>query len=498
MIEYYKITSDLEKSSIDEIFQNLNFKKVSSNLDILGLLNNINELQNSNNKIIIINKKDSRYDYSIENISNLKILYQLESKSIKIIDSNSLELDYSNTDSELYIYFYNDYEVNVDFALKYINYYNNIKSVKLVKEYVDIIENSISFLYSPDVIDIQYELNEINLIIKNNNVQVTNEDDDIYDISNLYLVYKFVFNLFIHETDENLNTLKLKNIIISGFRDSFDDIYELSYGFLHPHLPTNALNALFKLNNFCLGSSDINVIVFNIKEVFNNLNIDTSNKKEIISDNLDLLFTQCIELLEWESKEGGPYRSINSFNLKQLGKRFEDCYINKYLQSGNYNDYIKSIVIEYLYSNLINTLDLNYTIQFNANLINFTNNNEDIQIISKSITEFTDIKTINLDYEDIDYTDFNYDLLNSYLELSIENAIFLTFKTNKINYEQSRKNILKIFERFNEEYYSEKGSIEISRKISEIIKEYICSKARKNYLPSLYVPRCIIEDMVFM
>jgi hypothetical protein len=135
----------------------------------------------------------------------------------------------------------------------------------------------------------------LRLIIKYDNITITNTNNDKNEIKDLYVIINF----------EHKNGLSIQKI--KGIRTTFSN-GEFVNGYIHSHLPVQSLSIIQTLfsANFCIGNDELSTLV-------NKLKIPNLFSNELLT----LLLLQIEPYLSWESLEGVPYIKIET--IKDYG-----------------------------------------------------------------------------------------------------------------------------------------------------------------------------------
>jgi hypothetical protein len=181
---------------------------------------------------------------------------------------------------------------------------NNFKSLGDIKSLEDVIKHH----FTSDNYEITNDGEFLNIVLKYNNITMTNSESCSHFIKSIFV--KLVFN----------KNTKRFNSLIEGVRGDLS-VKELNSGYVHSHLRsgTNGWTV------FCLGSSEIAGII-------TDLNIHEFNDAKF-----DLLLYNLEEYIKWESLEGGPYFRISNLNY---GERMRETVFSDQEVTEIYEDFV--------------------------------------------------------------------------------------------------------------------------------------------------------------
>ena len=338
--------------NIHTSFSNLLVENIYTNLNHL-IYTNSNFISNSNLNIFTSNVLS--YDPNLTCNINIDLSYKLFSKYNVNINTPTTILKNNDIQTKLISKDYNyDNSCNI---------YNIVTSNYLKKDILGISDNDISISNSSNIIDIKYNIDNLDFVFDNNNCNISNKDIDI-KIVNYY--EKYNINNYKHYLITNViddvphiildNLLTNNNCNIGGT----NKIYSTSDGDFKINYDDITNKNLITLNkNGNVFINDGSLFVKNIY-VDNILNIQTSNN--IITDNSNHLNSL------------GYIHATDNFNLMTSNTNFISSNINFDITGNNNNSInIKKTGI-YLINNPDNILN---------NIIDISANN-DIDIIYKN------------------------------------------------------------------------------------------------------------------
>lgn len=228
-----------------------------------------------------------------------------------------------------------------DSNIKLSNYISNVKLLKN-KNIIDDFKKILDIHFSNEDYDIISENDVIKILIKYNDITIENSLGNSHYIKSLFVKLSY-----------NTSTKKLDNKI-EGYRGELS-VKELCNNYLHSHLSTHNRN----FGTFCLGSSEIGILLSDLSKEFN-------------FDKFDLFLYSLHEYVKWESLEGGPYTKIENLSYRDSSNVIEEApkhVVEQIIRNIN------------TYENSLNTFDFEFN--FQKNKIEIVNNDKLIKLITK-------------------------------------------------------------------------------------------------------------------
>ena len=236
----------------------------------------------------------SNYQQPINESLQTKIALINDTSIVKTYDDYK-KLEYKIETFEQTIY--DDFELRRN---KIINF----KSLSDIKSLEDVIKHH----FTSDNYEITNNGEFLNIVLKYNNITITNSEEGSHFIKSIFV--KLIFN----------KNNKKFNSTIEGVRGDLS-VKELNSGYNHSHLRTGTNGWTV----FCLGSSEIAGIITDL------------NMHEFNDAKFDLLLYNLEEYIKWESLEGGPYFRISNLNY---GERMRETVFSDQEVTEIYEDFV--------------------------------------------------------------------------------------------------------------------------------------------------------------
>lgn len=467
MTELEYILTDEDYKTFDEICKELNIEKTDINLecpkDIISL---IYKCTNDPRYIAIAKIAVSEFYYEIKEINVNNLL--LKGSYVKNLEVEEYYDDFKEVGfNKSKIEFIKLIKINEELdKQKLLDAINDRKFLTIpkekYKECFDLLNPILSQVY-PEKYDLQINYNNINILIKFDEILITNSKNEKKIINDLYVVLQF-----------NVYSKTITNF--QGFRSVFS-VEDAQKGYAHSHLP-GIYDNLFLPKTFCTGSTDLTVLLNDLKVEFDPIKFE-------------LLLYQIGDFIKWESLEGTPYIKISDSSIRNN----QYCILNtQNLQT----------ITTYDFENLLKNIsedgtivpDVDFGISEFGEIQVVIKNKEKL---SKLISKYTPRKGIMVDNKVVRYVNPNEEIVSSKIEdlllstsfySDVERAKFKNFRLNPINYEIKIQS--KNFEG-EEEFYTDPELFEqfcyyITTNIEEEIRREIFSEEKSSSLSKSRYP----------